>query len=739
MSADSKLYADVLSTFFAEAKDMLQQMEDALLSLEDDPDDKETINALFRAIHTIKGSAGLFELNDVVQFTHKVESVLDRLRNGALHFDAKLSDILLKSADHVAVMLEHLESKSTDESKLALLGVESKALVEQLAEYLEHDTPIKAKEKNDPAQGLKPKIGTWHISLRFSQDAFRNGLDPISTLHYLLNLGEITTIFAIDDRLPDLELLDPESCFLGFEIRLFTAAPQHDIEAAFEFVQDDCSLRLFPPSGPEIDFVSLINELPEEPRLGDILVECGAVSRRIVEEAMQEHNNSQQLANAPRLTIGEILVAKNTVTPEIIDAALSKQSKMRETRTTDNSSRFVRVPADKLDALINLVGEMVICSASAGLLAQIAQNSSMLEATQQMSRLVEEIRNDALSLRMVYIGETFGRFKRVVRDVSSELGKKVELEIIGAETELDKSVVEKIADPLMHLVRNSLDHGIESPDMRSSMGKLPTAKICLSAHHDSGHVVIRVIDDGRGIDGEKLVAKARERGLISMNQQFTEQEKLNLIFLPGFSTAEVVTNLSGRGVGMDVVKKNIEALRGQVVLKSTVGVGTTIEIQLPLTLAIIDGFLVKVGMYTYVIPLQAVVECVDADNSKLLKHNRWSGNFDLRGDVLPFLELQEIFAIANDIPERRSIVVVKNNDSLIGLLVDQLQGEYQTVIKPLGKLFKNLRGVCGSTVLGSGEVALILDVPALVKVATEKEHEHNATVVDRQALIHTNQ
>jgi len=724
MSTDIGLYDEALSTFFAEAKDMLRQMEDALLSLEDDPCDSETINALFRAVHTIKGSAGLFDLDQVVAFTHQVESVLDRVRAGNLGMDAALGDVLLKSADVIALMLNQLENKNEDAHLPAQLDTDSAALAVKLAGYLADDVKALPSQLDDIP--VKAKMGTWHISLRFGANAFRNGFDPVSTIHYLRTIGEITAIVTIDDNLPDLnspgsDAYDPETCYLGFEIRLFTSAPQSGIDAAFEYVRDDCTVRLFPPSGPEIDFVALIHELPEEPRLGDILVECGAVSRQTVERALLEQLELSHTAGGEqKLAIGELLVAHNNVTPEVVDAALIKQAKIRD-NGVDGTVRFVRVPADKLDNLINLVGEMVICGASAGLQAQQLQDPILIETTQQMSRLVEEIRNGSLSLRMVHIGETFGRYRRVVRDIAGELGKQVELEIEGAETELDKSVVEKIGDPLMHLVRNALDHGIELPEQRIAAGKSAVATVRLSAHHDSGHIVIRVTDDGRGIDGDKLVVKARERGLVQANHLLNEQEKLDLIFTPGFSTAEVVTNLSGRGVGMDVVRKNIEALRGSILLKSTIGAGTTIEIRLPLTLAIIDGFLVKVGRNTYVIPLQAIAECIDANDDNMHSHSGLAGNLDLRGDVLPFLELRKIFSVKGEKPKRRSIVVVKNGEAPAGLVVDQLLGEYQTVIKPLGKLFRNLRGISGSTVLGSGEVALILDVPALVKLAMERE------------------
>lgn len=727
MSEDMGLYDDALETFFAEAQDMLQQIEDTLLILETDPENRETINALFRAAHTIKGSAGLFGLHRVVNFTHQIESVLDRVRKTELMIDPALSSVLLKSSDILTELLQQAQDRGTDAQSIAATDHKAGQMVDQLGTYLEG----KRKTSQAPVSSAATTntAGTWHISLRFGENTFRNGFDPLSVISYLRTLGQILTLIIVEEHVPALSEFDPESCYLGFEVSLQSEAARSEIDAAFEFVRDDCTIRILPPNRRVSDFLNLLRELPQEARLGDLLVDCGAISRQALDDALQEQQNhdSQEKRQGmrasderkpPAAQLGQILIAQNKVTSEVVDAALSKQGRKD---AKPDESRFVRVPADKLDALINLVGELVICGASASLLAQRLRETQLIETTQQMSGLVEEIRNGTLALRMVQIGETFARYKRVVRDTAVELGKEIHLEIEGAETELDKSVVEKIGDPLMHLVRNAMDHGLELPEQRIAAGKPAVGTVHLSAHHDSGHIVIEVSDDGRGLDGEKILAKARERGIVGPNQALSDLEKLNLIFEPGFSTAEKVTNLSGRGVGMDVVRRNIEALRGSVTPKTVVGQGSTIEIRLPLTLAIIDGFLVRVGKSSYVIPLHAVVECIDSDASQLQGHSDWSGTLNLRGEVLPFLELRKIFDITDSHSERRSVVVVRNGEMAAGLVVDQLLGEYQTVIKPLGKLFQKVRGISGGTVLGSGEVALILDVPSLVRLASDRE------------------
>jgi two-component system chemotaxis sensor kinase CheA len=376
---------------------------------------------------------------------------------------------------------------------------------------------------------------------------------------------------------------------------------------------------------------------------------------------------------------------------------------------------LIRVEADKLDQLINLVGELVIAGSGTQLLAQRAGLPTLVESSAHMSRLVEEVRDTALGLRMVQIGATFQRFQRVVRDVSLELSKDIELVISGGDTELDKSVVERIGDPLMHLVRNAMDHGIEPPEARTASGKPAKAQVRLNAFHDSGSIVIEISDDGRGLNREKIVRKARERGLVAEGAALSEQEIFRLIFEPGFSTADQVSNLSGRGVGMDVVKRSIEALRGTVELHSRPAIGTTVRIRLPLTLAIIDGFLVGVGPAQYVIPLDMVLECLELPAGER-QAARERGYFSLRDNVLPLLWVSDLFQLPEAAKQgRENIVVVRFGGRTAGLVVDRLMGEFQTVIKPLGRLFGNLRGISGFTILGSGDVALILDVPSLIQ------------------------
>jgi two-component system chemotaxis sensor kinase CheA len=546
----------------------------------------------------------------------------------------------------------------------------------------------------------------WHLSLRFGPDVLRNGMDPLSFIRYLTTLGRIVDILTIPDPLPAAIDMDPEVCYLAFEVHLDTQADKAAIEQAFEFVRDECTLRILPPNSRVEEYIRLIQESPEiTERVGEMLVRCGALTRQELDAAL-----SAQADSAIARPIGAVLLEQQAVPAAVVEAALQKQKQVKENQAQE--SRSIRVDADKLDQLINLVGELIIVGAGVKLVAAKAGIADLLQRTTKLGGLVEQVRDSALQLRMVKIAATFNRFQRVVHDVSRDLGKAIELVIEGEDTELDKTVVEKIGDPLMHLVRNSMDHGIESAELRAARGKPAQGTLRLNAFHDSGSVVITVEDDGGGLKRERILAKAIERGLIEAGHNLSDTEIYGLVFEPGFSTADKITNLSGRGVGLDVVKRNITALRGNVEINSQEGVGTIVTVRLPLTLAIIDGFLVEVGKSVFAIPLDMIEECVAY--SAEVGHNYTN----LRGEVLPFIRLRELFTVTAPIPRRENIVVLKHMGKKVGLVVDTLLGEFQTVIKPLDAVFDQVKCISGSTILGSGEVALILDVPTLVHEAT---------------------
>jgi two-component system, chemotaxis family, sensor kinase CheA len=721
MSFDQEMQA-ALQTFIVESQELLQTMEDDLISLEQQDDPTDTIAAIFRAAHTIKGSSGLFGLDHIVRFTHVVENVLDILREGQIQVSNELVATLLNCRDHISVLIETLaEGQLTADDSLTHQG---ELLLEQLAPYMIHEevgsssvviAAGNAEIEKDTNKAGEAQSGNWHLSLRFGKDSLRNGMDPLAFIRYLSTVGHIVSITTITDGLPEAADMDPETCYLGFEIDLQSDAGKEAIEAVFEFVREDSIIHILPPNSCLNTYIELIRSLPEdERRLGEILIASGILTRQELDSSLQLQQQ-QNPNEAPNQPIGAILVETQTVPQPIVDAALEKQKQIKDAKARENQS--IRVDADKLDKLIDLVGELVISCAAANLRAEQIKDTVLLEANAQIIGLVEDVRDSALKLRMVPIGATFNRFQRVVRDVSAEIGKDIALVISGGDTEVDKSVVEQIGDPLMHLVRNSMDHGIENSQIRAERGKPAKGKLTLNAYHESGSIVIEVSDDGGGLNRDKILAKALERGLVQPGANLSDKDIYGLIFEPGFSTADQISNLSGRGVGMDVVKQNITALRGAIEINSIAGEGTTIRIHLPLTLAIIDGFLVAVGHSFFVIPQDRIVECVELPIESI-----YADYMDLRGEVLPFIRLGKFFNIKREPARRENVVVVNSGGSKTGIVVDRLLGEFQTVIKPLGKLFNHVQGIGGSTILGSGEVALIVDVQVLVQYYAQHKH-----------------
>jgi two-component system, chemotaxis family, sensor kinase CheA len=717
---DLSFIAEALPAFISEAREQSEALEQLLLELEDAPDSRDLLDALFRCAHTVKGSAGIFGLDKVVAFTHHVETLLDRLREGHLTLTPALSTLLLQSNDQIRRLVAAAQDPQAETADAVAAR---DAVVQRLRDACGANSGADAASAPcAPAARAR----RWHVSVQFGEETFRNGMDPLALLNYVRGLGAIPALACDRPAVPPLDAIDPESCHLAFEFGLDTEAGREEIASAFSFVRDDCRLHLIEPDATAQDFAALIAAMPENPRLGDILVGVGAISRQQLAHALQSQASVVACADhAPPL--GEVLQAHTGLSPAVVAAALHKQKQREVTGATPGAAddnRFIRVQADRLDDVINLLGELVIAGAGASLLARQSRQGMLIEANQQITRLIEEIRNGTLQLRMVPIGETFARFRRVVRDTAAELGKDVLLEIVGGETELDKSVVERIADPLMHLVRNALDHGLEAPGERTAAGKPAQGTLTLSACHESGSILIHIRDNGRGIQRDKVLQRAWDRGLVERGVVPPDAELHKLIFEAGFSTAEKVTNLSGRGVGMDVVRRNIEALRGSVTIASDPGQGSRIEIRLPLTLAIIDGFLVGVGPSKFIFPLDAVVEVIENRPGATALDERGRGCVELRGQVLPVVDLRALYALDSPPPERCSVVVIRSGTSRYGVVVDVLLGQHQTVIKPLGRMFRSLRGMSGSSILGTGDVALIFDVNSLGQLAAAQPGGH---------------
>jgi len=696
-----------------ESRELLSEMEVALLRMEKDGFDDESVHAVFRAAHTIKGSVGLFGLEHVVKFTHVLESVLDEIRSGKLLADTGMISLFLQCGDHLQDLVGGIEAQKQETDAQAVEGERLIGLLKALRKVETRSLVAPAPIALD-VEEIEPgpdgvAADAWHISLRLASDVLKAGMDPLSFFRYLASMGEILGIEVLDDRLPPVDEMDPEDLYLGFELQFRSSVSRKEIEDVFEFVSEGSKIRILPPHCRIEEYKALIQALPEPPqRLGEILVAIGALTEKEL-----EHVLALQEAKPDKPVIGSLLVAEEIVPPVVVAAALQKQKGARERSSQEN--RVVKVDARKLDALIDLVGELVIANAAAKIAATGERAKRSEEAIETLTVLVENIRDAALGMRMVPIGEVFHRFPRLVRDLASELGKNVELVIQGAETELDKSMVERIADPLTHMVRNALDHAIEPESVRVASGKPGKGILKFNAYHETGSIVIEVSDDGMGIDRGKVVARAVERGIVPPGQELTDREIHNLIFEPGFSTAETVTNLSGRGVGMDVVKRSIEALRGEIEIESQEGVGTVFRLRMPLTLAIIDGFLVGVGGRSFVVPMDLVKECAD-----LVVSSIHGDLVVLRGESLPFIRLRDMFRIPGKRPDRESLVVVQYGPNRIGLVVDHLAGELQAVIKPMGMVFRDLKAIGGTTILGNGSVALILDVPHLSQVVSSR-------------------
>jgi two-component system chemotaxis sensor kinase CheA len=756
-----------LATFLVEGRELLEEMETGLLGLEETGTDLgETVNAVFRAAHTIKGSSGLFGLDHMVRFTHVVESVLDRVRAEEIPVTTDLVGALLPCRDHLGALMDSLADGILDESPDQ--AAQGARLLAALHPFLDdaasmHDVGAAGAREAGETGDHGADAPVWdgvgygmtgpdggarrvHLSLRFGSDCLRNGMDPLSFIRYLSTLGEVVALTTVTGLLPEAAVLDPECCYLDFEVTLATDAPLDAVEGVFDFVRDESDIRVLEAGCPIADHVELVQSFgPLAGGIAQILVETGAVEAGALRKALADGGSEAlgaggtsgeasappasvpatvgRQAGAPALESTEAAPAwsgperrsggsdrRRAGGPDRREGGTDQQAGARGAEAKVAQGKSIRIEAPRLDRLIDVVGELVIAGASAGLQASHNRDEALTVALGEVMRLVEEVRDSALQLRMVPIGTTFSRFQRVVRDVSADLGKDIVLIISGGDTEVDKALVEQIGDPLMHLVRNSMDHGIESADVRVARGKPARGTLRLNAFHDSGSIVIEVTDDGGGIDADRVLAKAIERGLVEPGTSLSEQEVYGLLFEPGFSTAAAVSDLSGRGVGMDVVKRNVTALRGTIDVESRLGEGTTMRIRLPLTLAIIDGFLVGVGGATFVIPLDRVIECVELPATAVSKEC-----MDLRGEVLPFIRLRSLFAVNGERPRRENVVVVQYAGAKVGLVVDSLMGEFQTVIKPLGRLFSHVQGIGGSTILGNGDVALIIDVPMLVR------------------------
>jgi len=658
-------FIDMLDGYKAENDELLQKMEDALMEIQEDGMNDENINAVFRAAHTIKGSSGMFGIEYIVSFTHTAENLLDKIRNHKIEINEEIIQVLLACKDHMQILIDFVMSDPEGEPDKDIQEV-STTLVTELQTYLEDKVNVKETVVILPVSD-SGTVNEYLINIKFGEDIFNHGFDTYTFLHYLQELGEIKRLEPNMESIPNISEMEPLNCYMAYEIELHTTKTISDVESSFDFVKDSSKI--------------VVENLS-----------------KVVEDKKNE----------------EITV------PTVKKANISKKSAVAVKQTN-----FIRIEAGKVDSLINQIGEMVIANAAVMQKSTDLKNSELIESVSIVTRMLEDVRENAMQIRMVPVGDTFNKFKRIVHDTANKVGKEVELIIKGGDTELDKTVVEKIADPLVHLIRNSVDHGIELSELREQSGKPSSGRLELNAYHDAGAIAIEIVDDGKGLDAELLLQKGIEKGLVQEDEVLTEKEIFNLILHPGFSMAKEVSDISGRGVGMDVVKRNIDDLHGTIEINSQKTVGTKITIRLPLTLAIIDGFLTKVGDTYIIIPLDMLVECIEL-NKKAQQQMQKNSYINLRGKVLPILNISDYFHITKSDIDRSNVIVIQYGDQKMGVIVDELLGELQTVIKPMGRLFKNLRYFSGSTILGSGEVALIMDIPIMLSMMESKQKEHIA-------------
>ncbi|KGM08210.1 Signal transduction histidine kinase CheA [Methylophaga thiooxydans] len=663
MSIDVSQFHQV---FFEESFDGLDMMEMGLLSLHEGEPDIETINNIFRVAHSIKGGAGTFGFSSVSEFTHGLETLLDEMRNGERDITTDAVNVMLEALDVIRNMLNAVQQQAEPDDE------RTKEVAGRLQALLNSDSSSQTDVDTTETKAETTSGSGWLINFKPHPHLLQTGNDPVRIFNELAELGDMTV--KVDDKaLPAFTDLEAEESYLAWEISLLGDISRDEVNEIFEWVEGDCDLSI----------VSIQNEDTKEDTAAGLL-----------EPADKETIHDPE--------------------PEPVKTVEAKKNVVTEKATSS-----IRVGTEKVDSLINLVGELVITQS---MLSQLGENfdpsrlTQLTDGLEQLERNTRELQEGIMRIRMLPISFAFNRFPRLVHDLSAKMGKQVELKLTGEQTELDKTVMEKIGDPLVHLVRNSLDHGLETPEKRRAAGKSEIGQLHLNAYYQGGNIVIEVSDDGAGLNEERIIQKAIDRGLVAETEQLTAEKINDLIFLPGFSTTDIVSDDSGRGVGMDVVKKNINSLGGSVEVKSEAGTGATFTIRLPLTLAIMDGQMIQVADQKYIIPLISIIESLEIKPGTVKNVTGKGEVYALRDEYVPLIRLADVFNLqaSAETLEQGLLVVVESDDSKVGLFVDELLAQQQVVIKSLETNYRKVMGVSGATILGDGTVALILDISGLL-------------------------
>jgi len=757
---------EVRELFFEESFESLDIMESNLLDLDIGTTDRELINSIFRSAHSIKGSAGIFKFEEVITFAHVAETLLDEMRNGEHLVTQDIIDVLLRFVDVMRMMLSALQEKGEYDIHSVLecqnqLNSFLKTPIEEEPAATQATSEIPPASQQTPTASQQPpesiatveelppapiKTTGWEIIFKPHISMLKTGNDPINLFRELSNLGELTLQVNLD-QLPNFTDLEPQNCYLSWSLTLYTEAERSEIGEIFEWVEDECELEIHSLAAPE-DSESTPAVPSESPQSAEDEAPATEINQDSQPPAPSESPQSTEVADEASTTesteannqppespheqvskpispIEPVAEIPTLHTPkEILEDSLGQNRNLMG-QTSEATS--IRVGIDKIDHLINIVGELVITQS---MLDQVGENFDQSKLTQlqdglsQLERNTRELQESVMRIRMLPISFSFNRFPRLVHDLSTQLGKKVELKLSGEQTELDKTVLEKMSDPLVHLVRNALDHGIEMPEQRHQAGKSETGLLHLHAFHQGGSIVIQINDDGAGVNLEAVREKAIKRGLLTREENATDEQLLELIFQPGFSTAKQVNDLSGRGVGMDVVRRNIRSLGGTIEIQSQFGQGTTFNIRLPLTLAILDGQLVRVGNQIFILSLLSIVESLRIQPALVNSLASKAEVYKLRDEYIPVLRLYALFDIIPNSTQldQGLLVVVEGDGRKIGLFVDELLSQQQIVIKSLETNYKQVSGISGATILGDGSVALILDIAGLIKLF------HNKTI-----------
>ena len=725
------------AVFFEESFEGLELMEAALLDLDVDNPDSEQINAIFRAAHSIKGGSGTFGFLQVAEFTHILETLLDKVRDGGHAIDADGIELFLQSVDCLRGLLESLQSEQDPDLERAhQLAAVFQAVLDG-ATYGDSSNQVKTKpihseqmaeEIVEPTQaptldaenhGVSRQQVGFKIHFKPELDMLKGGNDPVRMLRELATLGEIKTTLNASE-LPPLETMVPDNCYVSWIIELITTCKIDDVEEVFEWVEDECDLSITPIL---TDAPTVVDSQSQNAQTNPKTKSVDTAGQRLVMPSgplpsLDDLQLPSPASSAPPPALAET----EDLAKEPVKEATKTPVKAKSAKVESSS---IRVGIDKVDSLINLVGELVITQSMLGQMGSASDSineeniGDLREGLVQLEQNTRELQDSVMRIRMLPISFTFNRLPRMVRDISLQLGKQVQLELSGENTELDKTVMEKISDPMVHLIRNALDHGIEMPEVRRAAGKPEMGTIILNAFHQGGSIVIEMSDDGGGIDTERLLTKARANGLIGESEQLTQEQKLELLFSPGLSTSEQVSDLSGRGVGMDVVRRNIQELNGSVEVSTEIGIGSTFRIRLPLTLAILDGQLVTVADQTYIFPLVSISESLQIDGAKVNNLAGGSDVYSLREEYIPILRLDRLFGLRIEVPvlEGSLLVVVESEGQKIGIVVDELLAQQQVVIKSLEENYIRVTGVSGATILGDGNVAMIIDAAGLSSLA----------------------